>query len=73
MLVNINSNEPFLLFTVRVNKCGRNCNTIDDPYAQICVQDVGGKCKKNFSSARTLYLVISKANGYIEETNGNNI
>ena len=36
MLVNVNSNEPFLPFTVRVNKCGRNCNTIDDPYAQIC-------------------------------------
>ena len=63
----------FLPFPVRVNKCGRNCNTIDDPYAQICVQDVGGKCEKIFSSALTLYLVINKTNGYIEETNGNNI
>ena len=24
-------------FTVSVNKCGGNCNTIDDPYARVCV------------------------------------
>ena len=25
------------LFTVSVNKCGDSYNTIDDPYAQVCV------------------------------------
>ena len=35
-LVNINSNEPlYYPFTVSVNKFGRSCNTIDDPYAPI--------------------------------------
>ena len=34
----INSNQPlYYQFTVSVNKCGRICNTIDDPYALICV------------------------------------
>ena len=32
-LVNINSEESlFYQFTVTLNKCGGNCNTIDDPY-----------------------------------------
>ena len=36
--VNINSNVAlFHPFTVSVNKCGRSCNTINDPYAQLCV------------------------------------
>ena len=35
-LVNINSNEPlYYPFSVSVNKIGRSCNTIDDPYAPI--------------------------------------
>ena len=38
-LVDINSKEPlFYGFTVSVDKC-RGSNTIDDPYAQICVLD----------------------------------
>ena len=37
-LSNINSTEPIHYpFTVSNNKCGRSCNTIDDPYARICV------------------------------------
>ena len=34
-LVNINSDEN--QFTVSVNKRGGCCNTIDDPYARVCV------------------------------------
>ena len=35
---NINSDETlFYPFAVRVNKCGGGCNTIDDPYARVCV------------------------------------
>ena len=33
-----NSNESLLyLFTVNINKCGRNCNTIDNPYSRVRV------------------------------------
>ena len=36
--VNINYNEPlYYPFNVSVKKCGRRCNAIDDPYAQIFV------------------------------------
>ena len=27
----------FYPFNISVNKCGRSCNTIDDPYARVCV------------------------------------
>lgn len=35
-----NTNFDEILFyslSVSVNKCGRNCNTIDDTYLQVCV------------------------------------
>ena len=36
----MNSDEIiFYPFTVNFNKCGRSCNTIDDPYARVCVQN----------------------------------
>ena len=36
-LVNVNANEPlYYRFTASVNKYGASCNTIDDPYAQVC-------------------------------------
>ena len=34
----MNSREFFYYpFTVSVNKCGGSCDTIDDPYARVCV------------------------------------
>ena len=37
-LVSINSDKTlFYPFTVSVNECGGSCNTIDDPYARVCV------------------------------------
>ena len=37
-LVDINSNETFFYpFTDSVNKCGGSCDTIDVPYARVCV------------------------------------
>ena len=37
-IVDINSNSPiFYPFSIKVNKCGANCNNINDPYAKICV------------------------------------
>ena len=39
-IVDINSNSPTLHpFSIKVNKCSGNCNSINDPYAKICVPD----------------------------------
>lgn len=36
--MNLNSDETrFYSFTGSVNKCGGSYNTIDDPYARVCV------------------------------------
>ena len=37
-IINTNSNNPiFFSFSIKINKCGSNCNKINDPYARICV------------------------------------
>ena len=37
-LIKIISDKTFFhIFTVSVNKCGRSCNTANDPYARVCV------------------------------------
>ena len=33
-------NLYFILFNIKTNKCSGSCNTINDPYAKICVPDV---------------------------------
>ena len=39
-IVNINSNDPiFYPFSIKINKCSDNCNSINDPYARSCVPD----------------------------------
>ena len=38
-IVDINSNNPIFYLSVKINKCGGNCNNINDPYAEICVLD----------------------------------
>ena len=39
-IVNINNNEPvFYPLSIKVNKCSGSCNTINYPYAKICVPD----------------------------------
>ena len=39
-IVDINSNNPmFYPFSIRIDKCSGNCNSINDPYAKICVPD----------------------------------
>ena len=39
-IVSINSNQFFKYqFTVIVNKCGGSCNTINDPFARVCVRN----------------------------------
>ena len=40
-IVDVSSNNPiFYPFIVKINKCSGNCNTINDPYARICVPDI---------------------------------
>ena len=40
-IVDVNSNNPiFYLFSVKINTCSGNCNTINDPYAKIGVPDI---------------------------------
>ena len=40
-IVDVCSNNPiFYPFSVKINRCSGNCNSINDPYAKICVPDV---------------------------------
>ena len=39
-IINLNANEPFFYpYSIKMNKCKGSCNTINDPYAKICVPD----------------------------------
>ena len=39
-IINLNTNEPmFYPYSFKTNKCKGSCNTINDPYAKICVPD----------------------------------
>ena len=39
-IINLNTNEPFLYpYSMKINRCKGSCNTINDPYAKICVPD----------------------------------
>ena len=33
------SETLFYSFIVSINKCGGNCNTIDAPYARVCISN----------------------------------
>ena len=40
-IVDVSSNNPiFYPFSVKINRCSGNYNSINDPYATICVPDV---------------------------------
>ena len=39
-IINLNTNEPlFCPYSIKINKCKGSCNTINDPFAKICVPD----------------------------------
>ena len=39
-IINLSTNEPlFYPYSIKINKCKGSCNTINDPYAKICVPD----------------------------------
>ena len=41
-IININSNEPFFYpYSILVNKLSGICTKINDPFAKLCVPDVG--------------------------------
>ena len=40
-IVDVSSNNPiFYSFSVKINRFSGNCNSINDPYANICVPDI---------------------------------
>ena len=40
-IVDVSSNNPkFYPFSVKISRCSGNCNSINDPYAKICVPDI---------------------------------
>ena len=42
VIVNVDSDEPvFYPFSIKTSKCSGRCNNINDPYAKMCVPDVG--------------------------------
>ena len=48
-IININTNEPVLyLYSIKTNKCKGSCNTINDPYAKLCVLDTVKKRLKEY-------------------------
>ena len=39
-IVNLNTNKPmFYPYNIKVNKCKGSCDTINGPYAKICVPE----------------------------------
>ena len=39
-IINVKTNEPiFYPYSIKINKCNGSCNTVNDPYAKICVPD----------------------------------
>ena len=40
-IIDVSSNNPiFYPFSVKINRCSGNCNSINDPYAKTCVSDI---------------------------------
>ena len=39
-IINLNTNEPaFYPCNIKINRCKGSCNTINDPYAKMCVPE----------------------------------
>ena len=39
-IITVNTNEPiFYPYSITINKCKGSCNTINNPYAKLCVPD----------------------------------
>ena len=56
-IVNVNSNEPiFYPYSIKASKSDGSCNSINDPYAELCVPDVVKNLNVKF------FNTISRAN-----------
>ena len=46
-IIDVNTNEPmFYPYNIKINKCKGSCNTINDPYAKLCIFDTfKNKCQ----------------------------
>ena len=39
-VINLNTDEALVFpYSIKINRCKGSCNTINDPYAKICVSD----------------------------------
>ena len=53
-IINVNTNEPmFYSYSIKINKCKGSCNTINDPYAKLCVSDTIKNINVKVSMSRT--------------------
>ena len=56
-IVDVSSNNPISQpFSVKMNKCSGNCNSINDPYVKICVPEI----VKNLNVK--LFNLVSRSN-----------
>ena len=56
-IINLNTNKPlFFAYSIKINKCKGSCNTINDPYAKICVPD------RVFNRNVKLFNLMSRTN-----------
>ena len=40
-IVNVNGDDPvFFTFSIKTSKCSGSCNSINDPFAKLCISDV---------------------------------
>ena len=56
-IVNVNGDDPvFFPFSIKRSKCSGSCNSINNPYAKMCVPDFG----KNLNVV--VFKLVSVAN-----------
>ena len=60
-IINLNANEPvFYPRSIKVNKCGGDCNNINDPMARLCVPDVVRDIKEMYIKVFNLLARINE-------------
>ena len=58
-IINVNTNEPmFYPYSIKINKCKGSCNTINDPYAKLCVPDTVKNINAKVFNQEPIYTII---------------
>ena len=58
-IINVNTNETvFYPYSITINKCEGSCNTINDPYAKLCIPAT----IKNINVKVLMFNLISSTN-----------